>query len=347
MDHAEPESEHLPGFHQVPDIRAGIAPARRAGTVLVDGAHIPFEAVVLQIDPSLAGKEMPVPRVPGGKHAVEHVDPAHHTVHDIGRRPHAHQIARLVLRHMLGQNVEDRIHLLRALPYGQTADGVAGQIQFRDPLHVFDAEIGISPALIDTEQHLSGIRSALVLHQFPVGIHAPHQPVGCPLHGGLDVGAFRRIADAFVERHRDIRPEIRLDPHAVFRPHEDLPAVHMRLEMHPVVADVFRRRQGEDLKPAAVREDRPVPVHKAVQPAAGLDHLVSRSDRKMIGIGELHLAADLFQIGRGQSALDGGLCADVHEKRRPDGAVRRMQQAEPRVSSFPDKFKIRHSAPPG
>ena len=58
-----------------------------------------------------------------------------------------------------------------------------------------------------------------------------------------------------------------------------------------------------------------------------LDQAIPRTDMKMIGVGKLHLAADLLEIPGGERALDGALGADVHENRGLDQAVGRLEAA--------------------
>ena len=54
---------------------------------------------------------------------------------------------------------------------------------------------------------------------------------------------------------------------------------------------------------------------------------------QMIGIGQLHLRPNLFQIGSGHSPLDSRRSPHVHEHRGLDGAVDRLQ-LRPFRSSF-------------
>ena len=87
--------------------------------------------------------------------------------------------------------------------------------------------------------------------------------------------------------------------------------------------DFAERRQRENLEAAAVGQNGAGPVHKAVQTAEGSDNVFAGAEVQVIGVGQLDLTADLFQIFGGQTALDGGLRADVHKDggfHRPVGA---------------------------
>ena len=51
------------------------------------------------------------------------------------------------------------------------------------------------------------------------------------------------------------------------------------------------------------------------------DDMVARPQVQVVGVAELDLAAHLLQIMGGDAALDGPLCAYVHEHRRLDHAA--------------------------
>ena len=93
-------------------------------------------------------------------------------------------------------------------------------------------------------------------------------------------------------------------------------------EGHPRLGDLPQPGQGKHLKAAAVGEHRAVPLHKAVQPPHLPDHPVPRGPQvQMVGVGQLHLTADLLQIVGGHRPLDGPLGAHVHKDRGLDSAV--------------------------
>ena len=92
--------------------------------------------------------------------------------------------------------------------------------------------------------------------------------------------------------------------------------------------DLARLGEAEDLEAAAVGEDRPVPVHEAVQAAQLGDQLVAGPQGEVIGVAEDDAAPASREL-LGRQPLDGGLGADGHEDRRLDDAVRRVQPAPP------------------
>ena len=69
--------------------------------------------------------------------------------------------------------------------------------------------------------------------------------------------------------------------------------------------------------------------------------LIRRSQMQVIGIGQLHLTADFFQVFGAQCALDGALGAHVHKHRGLDSAVGTGKFAPPCFSfRF---FQFKHS----
>ena len=137
------------------------------------------------------------------------------------------------------------VHDLGAFADGQTADRVARQIKFGDRLHVLDAQVIIGAALIDAEQQLmriDGIRQAV--ETVKLGL-AALEPARRAVDGVLDVLARRRVFDALIKRHGDIRAEIGLDAHALLGTHEDFAAVDVRMKGHALLLDLAQRRKRE------------------------------------------------------------------------------------------------------
>ena len=87
--------------------------------------------------------------------------------------------------------------------------------------------------------------------------------------------------------------------------------------------------QGEYLEAAAVGEDGAIPVHELVQAAQLLYQGVPRADMEVIGVGQLHLTADIFKVPGRQRPLYGPLGAHVHEHRGLDAAVGSLKLAPP------------------
>ena len=102
-------------------------------------------------------------------------------------------------------------------------------------------------------------------------------------------------------------------------------AVQMGAEQNAIVGDFAKIVEAEDLEAAGIGEDGPRPGHEAVETAEALDAFVTGTKKQMVGVGEDNFRVEFrFQIALGES-FDRGLCADGHEYRSFDNAMRGMQ----------------------
>src|SRR4051794_8796422 len=85
----------------------------------------------------------------------------------------------------------------------------------------------------------------------------------------------------------------------------------------------------EDLKAAAVGQQRAIPVHELVQPAEMLHRLATGPQIQVVRVAEDYAGAETPQLF-GRHRLDTGLRAHGHEHRRLYRAVWRLQ--DPRAS---------------
>ena len=141
--------------------------------------------------------------------------------------------------------------------------------------------------------------------------------------------ALVRQGDDVVELHGDVAAELFLNGDGLFGRELDAVAVDVRAKDGALLVDRRPVGEAEDLKAAAVGEDRAVPAHDRVQPAEGGDRVRPRAEQQMIRVGEDHLRAGFAQAA-GVDALHRGLRADRHERRHVDGAMRRGEAAQPR-----------------
>ena len=259
--------------------------------------------------------------VPRGIDAVEEVDAPLHALEDVDRGPDAHQVGGLILRQIGDGLVQDVVHLLVGLADGKAAHGVPVEVELRDPLGVVDADLRVDGALVDAKEELVGIHRILLLLVLVHRLLAAKEPAGGPLDGGLHIGLLRKGRRALVKGHGDGGSQVRLDPHALLRAHEDLSAVDVAVEGDALLLDVSKFRQGEDLKAAGVREDRVLPERKLVQAAEGLDCLVPGAHVQVVGVAEHHLGVDGLQVVLGEAPLDRAAGRDVHKDRGLNGAV--------------------------
>ena len=116
-----------------------------------------------------------------------------------------------------------------------------------------------------------------------------------------------------------------VDPIKGIRPHKDLAAVHMRIEINAFLFDLTKSRQREHLKSTGIRQDRFIPDHKLMQSAQLLYNVVSGTHMKMIGIGQLHLCPNLFQILCRYRSLNGRDRSHIHKHRCLDRAMHSLK----------------------
>ena len=87
---------------------------------------------------------------------------------------------------------------------------------------------------------------------------------------------FARIWNAFIERHRDIASECRLSFHGNLRRNERSRPIDVILKFDAVLRDFAQFRERKNLKPAAVGQNRPIPIHELVQAAKMLNRIEPR-----------------------------------------------------------------------
>ncbi|MPN00261.1 hypothetical protein SDC9_147455 [bioreactor metagenome] len=194
--------------------------------------------------------------------------------------------------------------------------------------------------LIDAEEHLPGIHGVRQSVQPPVFRDAPLQPSRRPLAGRLRVLVGSGILHALVKGHGDVAAQVGLNLHGFLRPHEDAVPVDVGGEGDALLLNLPQGGQRKHLKPAGVRQNRAVPVHKLMKPAHLAHHLITGAQMQVIGVGKLDLTADLPEVEGAGAALDGSLCAHVHEHRGLNhAAVCAGELAPPRAALIFDDFK--------
>ncbi len=73
----------------------------------------------------------------------------------------------------------------------------------------------------------------------------------------------------------------------------------MRVKAHALLCDPAQSGERKHLKTARIRQDRMRPVHKPMQAAHVAHDLLARTQVEVIGVRELHLAADRLEVARG------------------------------------------------
>ena len=118
----------------------------------------------------------------------------------------------------------------------------------------------------------------------------------------------------------------------------------MRAEDGAVIAHLYQVVQAENLKSSAVRQDRAVPTHEAVEASKAFDPLGAGPQRQMVGVGKQHLGAQVVNL-LWRERFDGRLGADGHERRRLDQAVSGLQAPASRALLL--RQQLEHYSLPG
>ena len=130
------------------------------------------------------------------------------------------------------------VHRFCGLADRQAADRIAGQVKLADLFHVLDAQIVIDAALVNSKEKLVPVDGALLgietRHLFP----AAHKPPRCTFRGTLRIVIRGGIFHTLVKRHRNGGAEVRLDAHALLRPHEDFMPVDVGGKVYALLLDI-------------------------------------------------------------------------------------------------------------
>ena len=139
-------------------------------------------------------------------------------------------------------------HDVLRLAHGQSADGVALEVERCELRRAFDAQRLHRAALHDAEHRLAGL-----IAERDLAALGPAQ--GKP-HGFLRNLVRAWQLDAFVELHLDVRPEQTLNLDRTFGRHHVGRAVDMRLEGHAGFVDLAEGRERHHLEAAGIGQDR-------------------------------------------------------------------------------------------
>ena len=310
--------------HVANECAAVAARAHRAGAGGIDGAVVVRKARVAEVEATLAGERRAHTAGARRQHAVEHVDAHAHTAHEGGGVADAHQVARLVLGHVLTHERRQRLeHSLVVLAHRVAANAVTGEVAaLLQMAQRAQAQVQVHAALNDTKECLviAGMRLIAAL-----GPHARQ------LHGALNVGARGGIARALVELHADVGAELHGDFHVVLgRPEHVATVVIVDDKAHALVGELDGVVVAEHLETAGISKDGAMPVHKRVQSAQLGDGVLAGTHGQVVGVGKHDLGAELFD-GLGRNALNVCLGAHGHKNRCLDVAVRGVQHAGTRM----------------
>ena len=149
-----------------------------------------------------------------------------------------------------------------------------------------------------------------------------------------------RIGEAFIEHHHDVAAQRQLNVDGRFGSEEMRIPVQMRTEPYALIGHSSQAVEAEDLKSAGIRKNGARPGHESVKTPELANRLVAGPQKQMIRVGEDDLGVDIAEEIARENPLNGRLCADRHEDRGLDVAVRRVQNAGPRARLAADSLKL-------
>src|SRR5579862_1797307 len=165
------------------------------------------------------------------------------------------------------------------------------------------------------------------------------RPAQRQLHRSSRPFSRRWILGAFIKGHHYVRSETDLNLHRLFRAKKMSRPVEMRTKRYAFFRDFAQIGQAENLKPARIGKNRPIPTHEPVQTAHLSDGLDSGPQIKVVGIAEQNLDTQLFEhILR--NALDRTKRPDRHEYRRLDFSMRSDELASARRAASRFNLKL-------
>ena len=181
-------------------------------------------------------------------------------------------------------------------PDGEASHRISVQIQFRNALCILDPDIREDGALVDAKEQLVRIDRILPLFQLFHLRPAADKPPFRSCHRFLDIVPFRKSRRTLVKGHRNRGAKVCLDLHRLLRTHEDPCSVDVTVEGDAFLLDVPKLCQGEHLKAAGIREDRPVPERHFVEAAKLCHELIAGPHMQMVGVAEHDLRVDVLQV---------------------------------------------------
>src|SRR5688572_12120448 len=107
--------------------------------------------------------------------------------------------------------------------------------------------------------------------------------------------------------------------------------IQVRTKVSAIFRDGAPVRQAEDLIPAAVGQDGPLPADELMKPPTTRDELIPGTQQQVIRVGEHDLRAGVFEVWM-TKGFDRTLCADGHEGRCLKDAVGRVALAKTRCT---------------
>ena len=290
VDGANLEAEDFLGADEVVEVGEGVDVVAVGVAFGVDGVEAGFPLFVFNVDGAVGSEEKSVAAVAGGHYAVEHVNAAFDGFENVGRSADAHEVAWAVEGKDGVDNFNHLVHGFGGFAHGEAADGVAFGVFGGYVFGRLTAEVGIFAALDDGEE-------ALVVAVEGLGgveaVDAAVEPAVGELHGVFGVAVVGLAGSALVEGHDDVGSDDTLNVHYPFGGEEVAAAVDVGAEGAALVGDfaVFGKR--ENLKAAAVGEQRAFPTVEAVEATGSAEDVETGTQVEMVGVAEYDLGVDV------------------------------------------------------
>ncbi len=309
MEGKDPLGDDFSGSEAVAEEGTGEAGDVGVG-VFGERLGVEFELLVLNVDGAIGSEGLTMTSAAGGVNAVEHVDALADHFEQLGGGAEAHGVARLVFWEKGFGILDGGEHFVFGFADGDAADGVAVEIEIDELTGGKLAEVGVGAALHDAEVELaSGAAGGLVGFD---PVLASFSPAGGKRGGIFGVFALAGIGRAFVEKHRDVRAEDRLDFHALLGAEHHAGAVEVALELHAFFGDLANFGKGPDLEAAGIGEHGTVPGGEGVEAAELFDDFSAGAEPEVVGVSEDDLSIHHDEV-IGMEGFDGTLSADGHK----------------------------------
>ena len=109
---------------------------------------------------------------------------------------------------------------------------------------------------------------------------------------------------------------------------------------YALLLDLSELCKRENLKSAAVGQDRTVPAREPVESAKLLNKLITRANMEMVGVAKLNLGMNVLEVICVKSTLYRSAGCDILKGRRFDRSVNRFEFTETRRSALFYNFKL-------
>ena len=267
---------------------------------------------VTHIHYSVPCEKHSVASVSGRHHTVEHIHSPRNAFENIRRSPDTHKVAWLVLWKKRMHDFKHLIHLLSRFTHRKSSYCIAFAVEFGSVLHCRTAQVRINAALDDWENRLGiSVERLRLIEMFEVAL----QPVLGELEGFFCILVARIAGTAFIESHHNIRANNALCINIILRSKAVLGTVDMGTKSAAIRSEFTHLCERKDLKSAAVRKYRAVPMLEFVESARPAQYVQPRTKIEMVGVAENYFGLDVFHQVSVIYALDRADCPDRHEYR--------------------------------